>query len=1747
MTKRKIHQPTVGFWTLALLVVSLVLWQSGTVSALDSNYRLVFADEFNGTSVNTSKWAVASPSWTMPNSLSTASASQVSVANGALTLNAIRTGSNTWSSGSISSYQKYNFSGGYVEARIQLPSTPGSWPAFWGLYTGWPPEADIMEYPLTTNGSSGMPNDTYNTSFHYRNSSGGNSAGAGGVDTNIDLRGGWHTFAMDWTAGSKVAFYFDGVQKSSFTSSSVSQMANMYMILDYAVGGWPGTPSTGQWGIGESDQTKVDWVRVWQFNSNNDASSTWNVDGGGSFSTGGNWTGAGVPKYGNQAAIFGRVGTSATATVTMPSWKVMGGMTFNGGATGTTAYTIGSSSTLIQLAGQPLGGTTNGSKVQASSSSTANQTVNSKLELWSDTTFQNDMTGGTTLNLNGQISGSGDLIASGVGATVLSSANTYTGVTNIGVGSGAGVLRVNANGALSTGAVTIGPAGNSTTARLEITGGRTIANAISFSGRNNSTVGIQNLSGNNILSGTITANAGGSTYLIQSDAGVLTLSGTSGSGVALQAGSSTRTFTLQGAGAGLVSGKIQNGAGVTSIAKAGAGTWTLNGANTFTGSVNVTGGRLALKNSGTMSSIAVSSGATLNTIGATTVSGALTSSGVIDLADTTLANLNTGTVSLTNSSINLELGAGTSGDKIVSTGAATITGTNTVNLSIASGQAVSNNTSHTLLTASGGLSTANFVIGSRPASLGFYSFTLSTPTGSALVVNVAGNDAPATAYWTGAGSTAVADSTNNWGSGATVDTSNWSTDAAGTIDARQVPGSLSNVIFNAANAAGSGATLTTRMDASYLLKGMSFDVAAGTGITSSVVNTSGNVLTVGSDGISVAATSNSAATLNGGGTVTMNGSQNWANNSSTRALSIATKVNAQSGPTTLSLNGTGTGGVSFSGVISDGAGIVSVNFNQAGTTTLSAINTYTGPTNINAGTVEITSTGKIISDTTVGTGATLRLTGGTDAIDNTANVSVNAGGTLDVRDAAGVAKAEALGSLNGAGTVTRSTAGATTLTLGVSDLSGSFSGTIQNGSGTLALLKTGTGTQTLAGPSNYTGGTIIADQGGAIQVLHGNALGTGALSIGQGNTEPTATLQIAGGITLSGVSTINLSSRSLVSDDGAPTIENISGNNTINANLNINMTGGQAANIVSDAGTLTLKGNLSSTGLSTSRVFDFAGEGNGIVTGIITNGTAQTTMVQKDGTGTWTLIANNTFTAGTTVNGGTLAFTGSNSFGTGSVTVNDGVAIFSNSNAFTGGTIITGDAVGDTGSSATGGRVVLAHPNGLGTGNIDMSGNATLEMATDGADRLYELHVGTNNIVNLISGVKTGSTGIEHSFGALFIGINDIVNVTAAANVTGGSPSIKLNALTLSSGFGAGTTTFNPTSADLTIGNVSTSTSGTKTLGLDGTSNGNIVQGVIANGTTTVAVAKSNSSRWTLASANTYTGGTTINDGTLVIGNNAALGTGAIDFRGGAIESTDATVRTILNPITFSADMTFSGPGNLVFGGAVNTGSLNKTFIVTNTLTEFSGILTGASTGTRTKDGPGTLVFSGANTYTGPTVVSAGTLRVTGSIAASSGVTVNGGTLGGNGTVPAITLSPGGAVSPGASIGTLKGASMIWNSDNAQSGGLYELSFLDDSSDVLALTGSLAKGTGSIFYFDFTGGMPNTTYTLITFASTTFAQSANSTEFAVSPESAAMGYVGVFKVDGNSVNFTPTIVPEPGFLAGLSVAGFVLLRGRRRR
>jgi autotransporter-associated beta strand protein len=95
---------------------------------------------------------------------------------------------------------------------------------------------------------------------------------------------------------------------------------------------------------------------------------------------------------------------------------------------------------------------------------------------------------------------------------------------------------------------------------------------------------------------------------------------------------------------------------------------------------------------------------------------------------------------------------------------------------------------------------------------------------------------------------------------------------------------------------------------------------------------------------------------------------------------------------------------------------------------------------------------------------------------------------------------QAVGSLTGAGTVTNSVPTAPTLTVGGDNSSQTFSGLLQDGSGTLAVVKTGNGMWTLSGNNNYSGATTL--NSGTLQLGNGGpsgSLGSGGLAITASN------------------------------------------------------------------------------------------------------------------------------------------------------------------------------------------------------------------------------------------------------------------------------------------------------------------------------------------------------------------------------------------------------------------------------------------------------------------------------------------------------------------------------------------------------------------------------------------------------------------------------------------------------------------------
>ncbi len=231
-------------------------------------YVMVFDDEFNGNSLNTSKWNYNYPWGTYHNGEANMNSSEVTVANGVLNLQAEnkRTIWNPWgfwsndfneyipldyTSGTINTDGKESWHYGYFEGRFKMPSAQSTWPAFWMLQNGWPPELDIFE----------VQHSRYNDYYTYHYSGSSAPASFGGVFNNgTDLSAGWHTYGVEWTP-SHLSYYVDNQLVHSFYDpSAISQMQNMYLLIDLQVGGWAGTPNAADY----PQKLQCDWVRVWQ-------------------------------------------------------------------------------------------------------------------------------------------------------------------------------------------------------------------------------------------------------------------------------------------------------------------------------------------------------------------------------------------------------------------------------------------------------------------------------------------------------------------------------------------------------------------------------------------------------------------------------------------------------------------------------------------------------------------------------------------------------------------------------------------------------------------------------------------------------------------------------------------------------------------------------------------------------------------------------------------------------------------------------------------------------------------------------------------------------------------------------------------------------------------------------------------------------------------------------------------------------------------------------------------------------------------------------------------------------------------------------------------------------------------------------------------------------------------------------------------------------------------------------------------
>ncbi|EDL6865128.1 AIDA autotransporter-like protein ShdA [Salmonella enterica subsp. enterica serovar Derby] len=552
-----------------------------------------------------------------------------------------------------------------------------------------------------------------------------------------------------------------------------------------------------------------------------------------------------------------------------------------------------------------------------------------------------------------------------------------------------------------------------------------------------------------------------------------------------------------------------------------------------------------------------------------------------------------------------------------------------------------------------------------------------------------------------------------------------------------------------------------------------------------------------------------------------------------------------------------------------------------------------------------------------------------------------------------------------------------------------------------SLTKTGAGTLILNAENTYTGGTTISE--GTLVANNVEALGTG-------NVTDNATLELntggdfdnaisgSGQVVKSGDKTLTLSGAN--SYTGGTTISggtlvatNVealgSGDVTDDATLELN-TGGTFDNAISGSGqvvksgddTLTLSGSNTYTGGTiisggTLVASNVEALGTGDVTndavlelntgGDFDNAISGSGQVVKSGDETLTLSGSNTYTGGTLISGGTLVASNVEALGSGDVT-NDAVLELNTGGDFTNAISGSGQVVksGDEtltlsgansytgGTLISGGTLIASNVEALGTG--DVTDNAVLELNTGG------------DFDNAIS----GSGQVEKSG-------DETLTLSGANSYTGG---------TLIS---SGTLVANDVNA-LGTGDV------TDNAVLELNTGGTFDNAISGSG----QVVKSGDETLTLSGSNTYTGGTTINDGTLIATSVDALGSGDVtdnavlelntggDFDN-AISGSGQVVKSGDETLTLSGTNSYTD-GTLISGGtlvatnleALGTGDVtNNATLELNTGGTFDNAISGS--GQVVKSGDDALTLSGSNTYTGGTTISGGTLIATSVDALGSG------------------------------------------------------------------------------------------------------------------------------------------------------------------
>ena len=792
------------------------------------------------------------------------------------------------------------------------------------------------------------------------------------------------------------------------------------------------------------------------------------------------------------------------------------------------------------------------------------------------------------------------------------------------------------------------------------------------------------------------------------------------------------------------------------------------------------------------------------------------------------------------------------------------------------------------------------------------------------------------------------------------------------------------------------------------------------GATGAVSVASGAVLDL--NGITMVSATN-ALTINGsginsGGALTNTSSSGAGAYTGLVTLGSDSSIIASGSSITLSNVGTITGSgfnltvggaknTSIASIIGTGAG--GLTKRDAGTLTLTGANTYTGTTTVNGGTLTLGNgtIGSLSSSSTLATGGNgiFNFTGAAAATQTVAGFNAN----------------------QGFGTVNNTVAG-TTLNLGAATQSAGGMVYFATTTGTIAST---TNTNGIIGPWAFLGAGATLDYAVA------NGANVAISGLGAGTTLPSAG---------PGVATTNyiLSGSQTQTANAVGNTLRYSGTT---GTLALGATSlGLSGLMNAGTGLLTITGSAGNSGLVTTGELDIASNNTGGITinsvvsgaGSVVSGGVGTT-VGASATGLVTLSGSNTYNGGTVINSGALRATTNTALGTGDVTVTNGAQLQLHGGVTIANTININGANALFTSTATGGN-----PNLTGIVNLQSASGISLTTSSGNGAMILSgslnlngnvLSVNTNGsqypsvtISGIVSGTSAGSGILAAGAGVTRItGSNSSYTGTTTVNGNGGVVELGND-----SALGTGIFAFKPQN-DLSA--IIRSTGSTiRTTAAAVTFVGGNAGSRYVFGSTTASV--NGDLTFTSATAISLSAGQKL----IEVGNRTQFDAGFTGSGGLTMQTTGSTGlgTLVLNGANTYTGATTINAGTLQLGNGGTTGSLSSTTVISGTTggtlafnrsdamtlgNNISGALAVTQIGT------GSTTLSGTSTYTGATTVKAGTLIVSGSLSGSSAVTVGDSTnlatvaiLGGSGGVGNVTAgaaanNTGASIDPGNSAG----------------------------------------------------------------------------------------------------------------------------------